>query len=143
VAGLPERRSVKIPRSIRQELFTALISLLLACANMRSPASTQVCFSDATPSAAGFVKGTVSRELASTIYKHVESRGRHTRLDWEAVDFAVQGWQDYYLPDDVRTALRSVHWASSGHIPFRRLEHVNIQEARAVKQVLKDRVAGG
>ena len=33
--------------------------------------------------------------------------------------------------------------SSSGHIPFRRLEHVNIQEARAVKQVLKDRVAGG
>ncbi len=121
----------------------AMIYLPLSHGNIRAPVSTTVNFSDATPSGAGFVTGTVSRRLADVLYRHVEFRGRHTRLDWEAIDFSVRGWKDYHLPPEITEVLRSVHWSSSGLVSFRKIEHVNIQEARGVKCVLKHRAAEG
>ncbi len=102
----------------------------MAWAELRALVSTEVFFSDATPATGGYVHGTFSRELAETLWCHSQFKGRHAPLDWKEEDYKVRGWVDHELPGRAKEALRGVAWTSSGQINFRKIEHVNIQEAR-------------
>ncbi len=117
--------------------------LPVAYTNVRSPVSTTVHYSDATPAAGGYVSGRLSRELAQTLHGHVEFKGRHARLDWRDADFKARGWADYSILVDAEAALAGVLWSSSGKLSFRQIEHINIQEARAFKSVLKHHAGEG
>ena len=142
VHSLPERRLVRLPWLVRQEIFMAGLHLAIAVTDIRSPISTRIHFSDATPSTGGFVGATVSRKLAESLHDVCEFRGRHARLDWDELDFALAGWEDFVPDAELLEALRGLQWDSSGQIRYKRIEHVNIQEARAVKSVLKARASG-
>ena len=99
VSRLPEKGIAKIPWSIKQELFAAALHLPFAFSDLRSPVSTNVYYSDATPSTGGYVWGKVSRAFSEALHDMCDTRGRHARLDWTDKDVQALGWEDKDLGD--------------------------------------------
>ena len=83
MSSCPEKgmMSWKGAADVRDELFIASLLLSVMHSNMRWPVSTEVSATDATPSAGGAVRATVTPELAQALYKSTEYKGCHVRLD--------------------------------------------------------------
>ena len=144
--GLRPRRSSSIPADVFEELRLAALHLPLAASDLRAPVSTTIHTSDATPSRGAFTTATVSRDLASALFDHAEHRGRYTRLDWHQLEGLgvpppLELWEDRELPEVLRQCVLSAHWVAEKSFAYRTLDHVNLQEARAVKGVLRQRAA--
>ena len=76
-----KRSLVRIPPDIKEELLAVGLHLAVATADIRTPVSTRVTATDATPQRGGAVECTVSIELSEALYDACESRGRRVRLD--------------------------------------------------------------
>jgi len=142
IEGLEPGRAGRIPHDIREELGVASLLVLLAKANLRAQVSTRIYCSDATPAAAGVVEATVSRDLAEGLFDVAEHRGRYSRLDG-----APSGAEDPLLgdprglPEDLLAGVRAAAWSADPTTSFRTTLHINLQECKAAKLVLKKAVA--
>jgi hypothetical protein len=139
---LRPKRLYRIPWRIAQEIFMAALLIPTAQSDLRAQVSTEIHFSDATPSTGGYVTGRVSQKLAGTLHDLCEIRGKHAKLDWKEADFLAKGWEDREIGREIEEALEEVLWSSSGPLAFRRTEHVNIQEVRSMRKVLRVRAEG-
>jgi hypothetical protein len=128
-----------MPTHVVDELLCASLHLAVAYADIRAPISTRVHTADATPGSAGVTSCVVSRALAEGLFDHAEHEGRYTRLDWGPDHYALSPWEDRVLPPDLRSAVAAAAWRVEASFPFRATCHVNLQEARASKVVLKKR----
>ena len=108
----------------------------LAHADLRSPVCTTVTCSDATPTRTGIVSGCVSSECAKALFDHCEHKCKYTRLDWGPEDWQLQPWDVFELPEVLGCAIASAPWVVSRSFPFTSIDHINIQEARAMKAAL-------
>ena len=79
VAALPPRRVAKLPADIADEIMAALLHLPLAVSDLRSPVSSHIYCSDATPSTAGSASAVTSQSAAEALYCHAEHKGFYTR----------------------------------------------------------------
>ena len=141
--SLSPRTAVAMPLDIAEEFLTAILHLGLAESDVRAPVSTKVGCPDATPSSAGTVSYRVSQDFAEALHDHSEQRGVYTRLDWSSEHWELHPWDGLELPKILRDGVRCAPWEVDSSFGFRSTLHVNIQEARAVKRVLKDRCAEG
>ena len=78
LTDLPEHKMIALPVDIREELIAAACLLPIAVANLRSPLSTVVTCSDATPVRAGVTKAVVSRKCAEALFLHSVHKSQYT-----------------------------------------------------------------
>ena len=141
LTNLPEHKMIALPVDIREELIAAACLLPIAVANLRSPLSTVVTCSDATPVRAGVTKAVVSRKCAEALFLHSAHKGQYTRLDWGPDDWSPQVWDGHHLPQVLSEVVSGAEWEICGAYDFHTIDHVNIQEARAMKSALNFHVA--
>ena len=66
---------------IKDELLIASLLMGPCYSNIRWPIDTDISFTDATPSSGGAVKACVSKRLAQDMFRSVETKGAHVRLE--------------------------------------------------------------
>ena len=127
---------------VRKGLVLACALLPLAVTNIRAPLSSCVTMSDATPDSFGTVGASVSPELSTALHVAAEHRGCYVRLDWDEDDWAAVQWTHAELPHDHRSLLAAVPWEVWQSSRFSTPGHVTIQEAKAVRAVLRQLCQG-
>lgn len=70
----------KLPREAQQELQLLAILGTTALTSMRTPVSSTLYGSDASPDGAGLIGCVVGQTVANELYRRCDSRGYHTRL---------------------------------------------------------------
>lgn len=141
VSNLKDFGSHLVPSYVREELLMASLHLLVAVSDVRAPISTTISCSDATPNSAGTVEAMVSNELADSLYSHAEHRGFYSRLDWSDTQWSLRSAVGIHPTDAILDSLKGVPWVTKRSFSFSGSDHVNIQELRAMKCVLKDSVS--
>ena len=126
LTDLPEHKMIALPVDIREELIAAACLLPIAVANLRSPLSTVVTCSDATPVRAGVTKAVVSRKCAEALFLHSVHKGLYTRLDWGPDDWSPQVWEGHHLPQVLSEVVSRADWEICGAYDFHTIDHVNI-----------------
>jgi len=127
---------LRLPIDLKDELLAAAVLLPLAEADLRSPISTKVTCSDATPQGCGVVASEVSAQCAEALFRHCEHKGAYTRLDWGPAEWQLEPWEGQELPQVLRDVVASAPWHAVREYDFSNIDHVNLQEARATKAVL-------
>ena len=136
-ATLRETDWVRLPADIVDEFRAAALLLAVATTDIRAPVDTSVWASDATPSAGGTCEATVSRSLAEALYDHGLHRGECTRMDWSPEYRVLEAWDGPSLPPLLVQCVKSASWRVVHSVDFRSMSHVNLQEARALRLVLR------
>ncbi len=142
IEKLPEGSVVKLPTYVCDELVTAMIMLPLAEANVRSPISVQIAATDASSKMGGRASTLTTRSLAKLLYRCAESKGEHTRLDWDTHCLEVPSCMKR-PPDALIDVMQKHTWVSTQSIKFLRKDHINILEMEMLKQEIKDRANSG
>ena len=137
VADMNDKRFVRLPADVLDELRAALFCLPEAFTDVRAPIQTRIWCSDATPESAGTVHAEVSRAFSRALFDHSEHAGEYTRLDWSEVSRLLSPWEGPVLPDRLRLALKAANWHVGHSLRFRETSHVNLQEARALRLVIR------
>jgi hypothetical protein len=141
--GLKGHRACRVPADVADEFKGALLGLLSATADIRAPISTRLYATDATPTAAAVVEAPVSRAMVSQLRHFSEHKGKYVRLDGQPVDDFVQHWTSTHLPEVLREAVAGAPWKVLATCKFKESSHVNLQELRAVKLLLRNLVRSG
>eukprot|EP00972_Heterocapsa_arctica_P087553 12910201-Heterocapsa_arctica.AAC.1 len=89
IEDLPERRAVRLPADIADELVSAALHLSVVRSDIRAPVSSRVSCSDATPQTAGTVECQTLQACAEALYDRAEHKGAYTRMDWHPGHFSL------------------------------------------------------
>ncbi len=136
--SLDPRRAVRLSPDIVDEFRAAIVSLAIAATDVRAPVSPVVYCSDATPKTAASVQARVSRPLAENLHSFSEHKGAYTRLDWSAVDELLHPLETAVLPEVAVKCIQAARWRVRRKVTFKSTAHVNLQEARGVRLVVRD-----
>jgi hypothetical protein len=134
----PGSRTLALSPDIRDELRGCLLGMLACTSNIKARVSSNIFASDATPIAAASVVASVSEDLAQRLYDFGDHKGRYVRLDTAAEEAALSRWAGTELPEYLTDAVASARWMVRKVCHFRNSSHVNLQELRGLKFVLKD-----
>ena len=129
-------RVYKVPHDIRDELLGAALVLPCAHADLRASLSSTLTCSDATQVGGGVTSVEVAGECAEGLFRHGEHRGAYTRLDWGPDDWQLKPWTGHQLPEVLVDVIRGASWKVDRSFLFSQSDHVNVQEARALKSAL-------
>ena len=89
-SALPPVGAFPLPPPVIDEVIGAMLVLPFASTDMRSPVSQVVSATDATPQRGGLCQATVSALDAQALFRTVEDRGEHTRMDWTLAELALR-----------------------------------------------------
>ena len=126
----------RVPQDIRDELLGAALLLPCVHAVIRASLSSTLACSDATQVGGGATSVEVAAECAEGLFRHGEHRGAYTRLDWGPDDWQLEPWTGHQLPDVLVDPIRGAHWKVDRSFLSSQSDHVNVQEARALKAAL-------
>ena len=107
--------------------MTSTLCLFVAVADIRSPVSTRVHCSDATPEMGGTVGARISQEGAEMLYDACESRGSYVRLDWSALEREDVPPTRTKLPPHSECLVDGIEWEVETSFHFGKSRHVNLQ----------------
>ena len=89
IERLKDGDSKPLPTSVREELLCSGLMLPLCHSNAKWEVSCRIGASDASLSHGGRAATIVSQPIADTLYRYVEHKGEHIRLDWEKCQVQV------------------------------------------------------
>ena len=137
IDAAPVGKALQIPAHIRDEIRGCALGLIHACGNVRAQVSSRIHASDATPSAAACVSADVSQDLAETLYDFADSKGKYVRLDGGPFESLLSRWRGRELPQYLSDAIASARWVGGSSCSFKSSAHVNLQELKGLKMVIK------
>ncbi len=133
LAEAPDHKTIRLPAKVIDELRASALLLAVAETNIRAPVQTRIHCTDTTPGSLGACECRVSRELSRALFDHGVHKGEYTRLDWNPVEKRLQPWGSVALTPLLQDCVRSAPWAVTLQAKMAQADHVNIQEARAIK----------
>ena len=83
----------------------------------------------------------MSQPLADMLYDHCEHKGQYVRLDWDPDQLVKKTVALNQAPQEILNLLESAPWKVTAERDFVGSAHVNLQEMRAAKEVVKLAVA--
>jgi hypothetical protein len=137
VDPIPRSASTGIPAHIGDELIAALLLLPLASSNIRWDISNRISATDATPTRCGGVDTYVPGGLSASLYRLAEHRGEHVRVDWNMLDEAIIPTTMNRPQDRMHELVKCLKWEQTRAFNYHSVEHVNIQELKAIAMELK------
>ena len=127
-----------LPGFIVDELRSMGLHLAFAFWDMRHQISPSILSTDATPTSGGAARTEVSDPLAAELWRRSEVRGSAVRLDESDLHRMLSEWEAPSEPSAWASVLgRTLHWRPTSSYTFRQTSHINLQEARAVKNEVK------
>ena len=84
----------------------------------------------------------VSRRFARGLHEFAEHKGGYVRLDLDPLSKAFEKWDSVHLPEDFRKGVACASWRVIKKTKFR-TAHVNLQEARALKLLVRSKHLSG
>jgi hypothetical protein len=135
VDALGDGRWYKIPPNIAEELNAAAVHLAVAVVDLRAQISKKVWATDATPSHAGVTVAVVDDVLVDLLYRGSERRGAHVRLDQEAcceLDRLLKPVKE------LENIVESFPWKTTHSYAFHIKAHINLQEARTIRNLIRE-----
>ena len=124
----------RIPPFIGEELHSASLLLAISTVNIRAPVSTTLYATDATPLRAGACSTDVDLRIAEAVYRACESRGSRVSLN---ANCATEVGKLLLPVAQIDALALGLAWKSCGSYYFRFGGHINLQEARAVKHMVR------
>ncbi|CAE7210929.1 SMYD3 [Symbiodinium sp. CCMP2592] len=133
IAKMPDKKWVRLPGYILDELRSCSLHLPFARWDMRREISSSLLATDATPSSGGAVDAPISEALAQALWKHAELKGEAVRLDGSgALEWlAPRPMEASRFASSVALCLP---WRVVSSYHFRETSHTNLQEARALRK---------
>ena len=127
-----------LPGFIVDELRSMGLRLAFAFWDMRHKISPSLLCTDATPTSGGAARTEVSDELATELWHCGELRGAAVRLDESELHRMLDEWDAPKEPSVwASTVGKTLNWRVTSSYSFRQTSHINLQEARAVKNEVK------
>ena len=143
LAERPPTAVTRIPADIKDETLASILFLTEAVANMRAPVHAVVYATDSTPSTAGACRAAVPPRLARALYRSAEHGGETVRLDWSELELELDPGP-MAAPDQTTDELfAGLPWRDDRTWEHSQAAHINLQEARAVIDVLRELVREG
>ena len=134
---------VKLPAAVQDELRSMALHLPVAHWRMRRPIAQSVWATDATPTAAGATEAECPPALARALFRHSEARearGQHVRLDGSS---SADGERMLPAGRHIDELAEALPWHVRSSYSFKQLSHINLQEARAVRNELRRELQRG
>lgn len=136
---MPDKGWRRLPDFICDELRSMAFHIPFAKWNMRKQLSSSILATDATPTSAGAACADVTTELSRELWRQSEVRGSAVRLDSLPID-DVLDWDTPKEPSIFASVLGlSLPWRATSSYSFRQTSHINLQEARALKNEIVKR----
>ena len=127
-------------RHIADELRSVALRLPLAVWNMRREISSVLTATDATPSSAGVGETYIPQKLASELFRRADYRGECVRLDQtQPPGSRLDRIHQSRCTEEKNELGASLQWLATGSYYFRQTSHVNLQELRAIRNVMRKR----
>lgn len=133
VDKMPKKGWRRLPVFICDELRSLAFHIPFAKWDMRKQLSSSLLATDATPTSAGAARADVTEELSRELWQQSEVRGSAVRLDSQVIDDLLD-WDTPREPSLLASVLGlSLLWRATSSYNFRQTSHINLQEARALK----------
>ena len=99
----------------------------------------EISATDATITRAGATRSAVPQTCANMLYAACERHGEYVRLDGDLSDGEGEPTTMVQATEDLCELVPSLDWRVSQQYAFRRFEHINTQELKALVAEVKDR----
>jgi hypothetical protein len=128
----PDGPVFRMAADITDEVLASILVLPHAYTNIRSSISNTIVATDSTVSTAGACEARVPSRLARTLLRTAEQRGEYVRLDWNSTELEMP--TTAMSPPDKRVdrLALSLPWGNPRTWEHRCLQHINLQEIRAL-----------
>ena len=138
VEQMAEDTWVKLAGDIADELRAVALHLPITYWNMRREISNVLNATDATPSSGGSTVAAISSKLGSELFRRSEHRGEHVHLDPDyRNDASADKLDAAKCTAEINTLGTCLDWKTTSSYRFRQTSHVNLQELRAIKNLVK------
>jgi hypothetical protein len=139
VQSMPNRRWVKLPGFVRDELRSMAFYMAFAVTDTRRSLHASLLATDPTPASGGSTRATAPAEVVEKLWHVSDARGEYVRLDETDLMRALSEWEVPREPLEMASILgRCLDWKTTSYYSFRESGHINLQEARALRRELKN-----